>query len=384
MATELVITEVTERFGQTEGRVLLSGAIVVVTLTVLALISILVRRTHTLYRRYVTRSVETPVAEMVNDVVDWPFPTKAVVRILQIIAIGAAAVLLLTVWGYENQARMIGRLSLELVPYISKILVSGAILLGGVIANRVFKQWIKSYAADATHVNEHQERVTYRVVQVSVLLFVLMLILAVWEIDLGGILIGAGFLGIVLGLAAQQTLGNLIAGFVLMFAKPFTIGDWVQIGEQEGVVTDITIMTTRIRTFDDETVVIPNDTVSNRTVINMTASDRLRLTLPVGIEYGADIEQAEEIATQALEDVEMILSVPKPTVVPRSFDDSAIGLELRFWIEPPTAPRKIKAEAAVLRAVKEAFNEEDIGIPFPQRELSGRVKGMDGGPSTGQ
>ncbi len=88
-------------------------------------------------------------------------------------------------------------------------------------------------------------------------------------------------------MAARQTLGSLLAGFMLMFARPFEIGDWVEIEEKEGIVTDISIVNTRIQTFDGEYVMIPNDTVGGSTIVNRSRKGRLRLEVDVGIDYDA-------------------------------------------------------------------------------------------------
>ncbi|ELK49843.1 small conductance mechanosensitive ion channel (MscS) family transporter, partial [Haloferax sp. BAB-2207] len=182
----------------------------------------------------------------------------------------------------------------------------------------------------------------------------------------------AGFLGIVVGMAARQTLGSLIAGFVLMFSRPFELGDWVEIDDAEGIVTDITIINTRLSNADGETVVFPNDRVTNAKITNRTKRNRLRLRLDVGIDYEADIERAESVAEEALSDLKFVEGVPKPQVMPTTFGDSAIGLQLRFWITSPSAPRRAQAKAEVLRSVKLAFDREGIKIPYPQRELLAR------------
>ncbi|MBX0324006.1 mechanosensitive ion channel family protein [Halomicroarcula sp. F13] len=223
---------------------------------------------------------------------------------------------------------------------------------------------------------EHQEEILLRLGQVTIFVTAGATILAIWGINIGGLLVGAGFLGIVVGFAARQTLGSLIAGFVLMFSRPFTIGDWVVVGDQEGIVTNITIFNTRLENFDGEFVIIPNDQVSNEAITNRSQKGLLRLTLDVGIDYDADVEAAMDTAEAAMARVGDIVDSPPPQVIPKSFGDSAIVLELRFWIDHPTPPRKWRAISAVVQEIKTAFDEEDISIPFPQRTLKTRGEGQ--------
>ena len=183
-----------------------------------------------------------------------------------------------------------------------------------------------------------------------------------------------GFLGIVVGLAARQTLGSLIAGFVLMFSRPFTIGDWVEIGDDEGIVTDITIVNTRLENFDGETVVIPNDRVSNQPITNRSERGHLRIRMDVGVDYATDPDHAVEVAQSAIDEVTHVTDAPPPQVLPKSFGDSAVVLELRFWIDQPMPPKKWRAISGVVGSVKAAFDDAGIKIPFPQRELSGRAE----------
>ncbi len=212
----------------------------------------------------------------------------------------------------------------------------------------------------------------FRVLQVLVVTAAAVGALTVWGVNLGGLFVGAGFLGIVIGTAARTTLGSLIAGFVLMFSRPFELGDWVALDGQEGIVADITIVNTRIRNQYGEEIVLPNDKVANATITNRSRLGQLRLSVDVGVDYDADLERAETVVLEALEGVSTVLSNPTPQVVPKSLGDSAVVLECRFWIDNPSAARRTVATAAVVREVKTALDEADVKIPYPQRELLGR------------
>nr|WP_284438647.1 mechanosensitive ion channel family protein [Halomicroarcula laminariae] len=293
-------------------------------------------------------------------------------RTAQLTVLSVVVVSFLVVWGVADVAATL-RPFLEnrdptLVPTIQTIVL----IMLAFVASDQLQRWIERFSTALSDFTDHQEEILLRVGQVTIFVTIGATIFAVWQINVGGLLVGAGFLGIVVGLAARQTLGSLIAGFVLMFSRPFTIGDWVVIGDQEGIVTDITIFNTRLENFDGEFVVLPNDRVSDSAITNRSRKGLLRLTLDVGVDYDTDVDTAKELAREAMVGVGDVVDSPPPQVIPKSFGDSAVVLELRFWIDHPTPPRKWRAVSAVVRSVKAAFDEEGIDIPFPQRTLTMR------------
>jgi len=233
---------------------------------------------------------------------------------------------------------------------------------------------IGEFTGKRSSISEHQREIIYRLTQVGLYTLALLVVIGLFTRDLGSLLVGAGFLGIVVGMAARQTLGAVLAGFVLMFSRPFEIGDWVEIGEREGIVTDITIFTTRIQTFDGEYVMLPNDEVSGQPIINRTRKGRLRIEVEVGIDYDDDPEEAAALARETVKELDEVLQVPTPQVVGKRFGDSAIVLGVRVWIDNPSARRMWRARTAVIEAVTDAYDEAGIKIPFPQRELMGRTE----------
>ncbi|AGB38360.1 mechanosensitive ion channel family protein [Natronococcus occultus] len=244
--------------------------------------------------------------------------------------------------------------------------------LAALIIMRVVQRVIDELLGSASAVTDHQREVTHRLSQVIILTVTVIVILALWVDDLGGLLVGAGFLGIIIGMAAQQVLGTVLAGFVLMFARPFEIGDWVEVEDDQGIVTDISIINTRIRSFDGEYIMIPNDVVASEVVTNRSKRGRIRVEVDVGVDYAADVDRASELAESAVAELEDSLGAPSPQVVTKSLDDSAVLLGVRFWIDKPSARREAEARTAAIHAIKAAFDDAGIKIPYPQRELTGR------------
>lgn len=220
--------------------------------------------------------------------------------------------------------------------------------------------------------DRHQQEVAYRLSQVTLWALAVLLVLGVWQFDLSGLLIGAGVLGLVVGMAARQTLRALLAGFVLMLSQPFEVGDWVVMADAEGTVRDISIVNTRIETPDGEYVTLPNDEITATKIVNRSARDRLRIEVEVGVDYDTDVERAIEVAKRTLDDVDEVLRSPSPVVDAKRFEDSAIVLGLRFWISNPAPRRMWRTRSRVVASITDAFDEAGIEVPFPQRTVSTR------------
>ncbi|WP_284014011.1 mechanosensitive ion channel family protein [Halobaculum litoreum] len=361
-----------EGFVTTEARL----AVTVVLLTAAAVTALLlaprvVRTVHRVTRDRVLADERVPVQA---SEFDWGLPVTAVVRTLQFAVLIGCGLAVLVVWGFADLALLAVDTMAATVPRIVQVLVTVGIVGGALVGIDVLESRLDDYADESDAINQHQKGIVFRVLQVAVLAGAVVGSLTVWGVNLGGLLVGAGFLGIVIGTAARTTIGSLIAGFVLMFSRPFELGDWVEIDGEEGIVADITVINTRIRTADGEVVVIPNERVANATVSNRTRLGQLRLSVDVGVDYDAGVDRAESVVADALAEVAPIESNPPPQVFPKSLGDSAVVLECRFWIEHPSAPRRTLAKAAVVRDVKAALDEAGIKIPYPQRELSGRTE----------
>ena len=300
----------------------------------------------------------------------------AILRAVQFGLVVGGVVSLFYVWGqgtYIDNADTYLAEDQEVV-IAGRVLGSLIIIFTAYASARFLSGVLSNLGRRADWMTDHQEEIVLRTSQLLLFGVVGLVVLGVWDVNLGGLLVGAGFLGIVVGLAARQTLGSLIAGFVLMFSRPFTIGDWVQVGDEEGIVTDITIFNTRLENFDGEYLILPNDRVSDRAITNKSQKGLLRIRADVGIDYTSDPDRAKQVAIETISDLSEVVDAPPPQVFPKEFGESAVILELRFWIDHPTPPRKWKAISAVISSVKAAFEAEGIKIPFPQRELSGRAE----------
>ncbi len=203
-----------------------------------------------------------------------------------------------------------------------------------------------------------------------VLLVTIGFLLSIWGIDITPLLAGAGVAGIVIGIAAQDSIGNFIAGISLNLDRTYQIGHLLQLEDgTRGTVTSISVRSTTILTRDNIEVTIPNSYLNNTQVINESAPLRhRRIRLDVGVAYGSELPVVEETLIRVATEADSILEIPPPKVEFRSFDDSAIRAQLQCYISHPAQWGRARHE--LIKAIDVAFAEEGIKIPFPQRELT--------------
>ena len=186
-------------------------------------------------------------------------------------------------------------------------------------------------------------------------------------LNVGSLLAGVGVAGLALGLAAQDTLSNIVAGFTILSDRPFRIGDRVTIAGYYGQIVETGIRSTRLRTLEHLDVVLPNKEVIDHDILNHTLTENLRLGVPLSIAYRERVSEAREVLLDACGTMEGVKEIPEPEVVVTALADSGVELELRVWLENPQDERKMTFRC--LERAKEALDEAGIEIPFPQRTL---------------
>jgi small-conductance mechanosensitive channel len=184
----------------------------------------------------------------------------------------------------------------------------------------------------------------------------------------------AAALTLALGFASQDVISNLVGGVFLIGDPSFNIGDWIEWDDNAGVIEDISFRVTRVRTFNNELVTVPNSTLANTDITNPVAKDTLRVTFPFGIGYGDDIDRATDIIVEEAESHEDILDEPPTTVRLTELGSSAVVLVSRFWIGNPSRADFVKTRSEYVQTVKERFDEEGIDMPYDYRQLTGSIR----------
>lgn len=201
-------------------------------------------------------------------------------------------------------------------------------------------------------------------------------ILVIWDINVTGLVASAGIVGLALGFAAQDTLGNLFAGVAILSDRPYEVGDFIILDSGErGQVTKIGLRSTRILTRDDVEVSIPNGVMGAAKIINEAGGPpgRFRVRAAVGAAYGSDIDLVIGVLTEIAHGHPKVLSDPEPRVRLRRFGESSLDFELLCWIERPVDRGQVLHELNY--AIYQRFAETGIVIPFPQRDVHLRGPG---------
>jgi small conductance mechanosensitive channel len=186
-------------------------------------------------------------------------------------------------------------------------------------------------------------------------------------INVGAMLAGFGVVGIAIGFAAQDSLANTIAGFLIFWDKPFEVGDWITVADQYGQVTGITLRSTRIRTMNNTYVVIPNKSVIDQVLINHTKHGETRVEVPLGIAYKEHIPEARKVILRQMEEIENILKDPAPDVVVTQLGSSSVDLIVRVWIEDAKDEKQVFYR--VIEESKLALDKAGIQIPYHHLQL---------------
>ncbi|QKY17259.1 mechanosensitive ion channel family protein [Halorubrum sp. CBA1229] len=186
-----------------------------------------------------------------------------------------------------------------------------------------------------------------------------------------------GAIALAIGFAAQDLLGNFVAGIFILKDKPFEVGDWIEWDGNAGRVEDIDLRVSRVRTFDNERITVPNGDLANSAVTNPVAYETLRQKFVFGIGYDDDIAQATDIITEKAEAHEEILDDPGVSVRLVELGDSAVGLQSRWWIDDPDRGDFVRVRSEYVTAVKEAFDEAGIDMPYVHRQLTGSVEVLE-------
>ena len=193
-------------------------------------------------------------------------------------------------------------------------------------------------------------------------------VLAFPGFELGDIVATLGVGSVAIGFAFQDIFKNFLAGIILLVEEPFRIGDEVVIGDYQGKVENISIRTTKIRTYKGERVLLPNSTVFTDAVKVVTAFDSRRTDLAVGVDYNTNLPQAQQLLLQTIGKVEGVMSEPTPEIDVVNFGDSSIDFVVRYWSNSQQKQlRNVQTRASI--AIKAALDKANISIPYPIRTL---------------
>jgi small conductance mechanosensitive channel len=203
-------------------------------------------------------------------------------------------------------------------------------------------------------------------------------VVGAWAAGFGGLLGGSALifaaLTLAVGFAAQDVLSNFVAGIFIVQDPNFNIDDWIEWDGRAGFISDIGFRVTRIRTFDNETVTVPNTELATTPVTNRMSNEMLRISYTVGIGYADDIDAATRILLDVADDHDAILDDPEPTVRVADLADTAVLLQSRFWIADPDREDFSETRSEYIQTVTERFRAAEVDLSTTsQHELAGEL-----------
>ena len=201
----------------------------------------------------------------------------------------------------------------------------------------------------------------------ALLVFALIMGASQLGINVGAALAGLGVVGLTIGFAAKDSLGNIMAGFLIFWDKPFQVGDWITLEQKYGQVREITMRTTRLRTLNNTWVIVPNEAVINRTLVNHSTRGNTRLEVPLGIAYKESIDDSRRVILSAVERLDKVLRDPAPAVVVHALGDSSVDLIVHAWIADAGDEKPVYF--SIVETAKKALDAAGIEIPFPHLQL---------------
>jgi len=252
------------------------------------------------------------------------------------------------------------------VQYGLSIFTAILVLVIGSVLARWMSRGLKLRLETVDRFDQTLTPILAQIVRYIILGFTFVLVLAEFGVQTTSIIAVLGAAGLAIGLALQGTLQNVSAGMMLLFLRPFQVGDYVETGGGSGIVDEIGLFVTRMSTPQGIFVSMPNSQIWSNSITNYSMLPRRRLDLPIGISYDYDINRAITVFLELAESDKRILRDPEPVVVVKSFGDSSVDLELRAW----TLREDFwDVNFAMTRAIKIACDKAGITIPYPHRQL---------------
>ncbi len=209
----------------------------------------------------------------------------------------------------------------------------------------------------------------HKAAKAIVWIFTVILILGVWGVDIAPFLAGLGIAGLAISFALKETLSNVISGVSLIMDKTFKVGDKVKLDSGElGVIHEITLRSTRIRTYDNEIIIIPNSNMASAKIKNYTQPTLdVRVTVPFTVAYGTDPDKVRKTILALLKKEKGILKEPSPSVVFSEMGDFALHFQAYFWVETYAEAYSKKIE--MIDKIYKELNKKNIEIPFPTQTI---------------
>ena len=256
----------------------------------------------------------------------------------------------------------------SLLGFLVQVIVAIIVLLFG---SRIIKFLLKliKKSLDRSRVETGVVTFLCSLVKYSLYFVLAMIILAQFGVTTSSVVAVLGSAGLTLGLALQGSLSNFAGGVLILLLKPFVVGDYIIDGAtgQEGTVSSITIFYTKLLTVDNRMILIPNGTLSNSSITNVSHMEKRRIDLMIGVSYEADLAKTKQVLTQVAQNETKRLPDEPIDIYVSELADSSVQMGVRIWVKNEDYwPTKWK----LTEDIKNALDESGISIPYPQMDVS--------------
>lgn len=262
--------------------------------------------------------------------------------------------------------------SIEII--ISKIIFSIVIVILGYLAYILFdiivvRTWETFAKKTKTNLDQSLTSLIHTILRIAIIILALLYILDLWGIEIGPLLAGLGIAGLAVALALQPVLANIFSGISMILDKSLKVGDLVYLeGNIKGKVEKIGLRSTKIHTFDNELIIIPNTTLAESKIQNIALPEpKSRAIIPFGVAYGSEINKVKKLIIKELKTITGVSKNPEPFVRFVEMADSSLNFNAYFYVDNFENRANAKDEANT--KIYNALNKANIEIPFPQRDV---------------
>ncbi len=254
------------------------------------------------------------------------------------------------------------------VDFLVKLIIAIIVLLVGMRVIKFVRKMVRKTLAK-TSLDEGLKQFLDHLLNVALYFILIMLVLGKFGITASSVIAIIGSVGLSVGLALQGTLSNFAGGVLILFLKPFKVGDYIHedTNGNEGIVSEIQLFYTKLVTIDNKTIVLPNGALSNCSLINFNQQDKRMIDLTVGISYQSDLKKAKDVIAEVVMSDPARLKDEDTNVFVSELADSAVVIGIRVWVKTEDFwPAKWR----MTENIKYALDENHIEIPFPQMDVT--------------
>lgn len=264
----------------------------------------------------------------------------------------------------------------QIVLMLPNIFVALVLLIVTFYVAGFVRDWLGKFINKFSH-SAALNNLVLTLLHIGMLMIGFFFVLSVLNLDrvVISLLAGVGIIGLALGFAFQDIAANFISGVIIAVQKPFGVGDMIETNDYFGNIERITLRTIDIRQTTGELVRLPNKMVFENPLTNFSIYGTRRIDLEVGVSYAEDLEQVQQVVTEALQDVKNRVKTRDIEVMFDAFGDSSINFKARFWVSYSRQVDYVSAKSDAIIKIKKAFDANDILIPFPIRTLDFGIKG---------